>query len=67
MSYGPSLPAMWEQAGTIVVKVLKGAKPSALPVAQPVKFELVINVKTAKGLGLTVSPTFLAVCDEVID
>jgi putative ABC transport system substrate-binding protein len=67
MSYGPSLPAMWEQGATIVVKVLKGAKPSDLPVEQPTKFELVINVKTAKGLDLTVPPAFLAVCDDVIN
>lgn len=67
MSYGPSLPAMWEQVATIVVKVLKGAKPSDLPVEQPTKFELVINVKTAKGLDLTVPPTLLAVCDDVIN
>ena len=47
MSYGPSLPAMFEQAAGILVKVLKGAKPSELPVEQPTKFELVINLKTA--------------------
>jgi putative ABC transport system substrate-binding protein len=67
MSYGPSLPAMFEQAAAIVVKVLMGAKTSDLPVEQPTKFELVINLKTAKALGLTVPPTLLAVCDDVID
>jgi putative ABC transport system substrate-binding protein len=67
MSYGPSLPAMFEQAAGIVVKVLKGAKPSELPVEQPTKFELVVNQKTAKELGLTVPPTLLAICDDVID
>jgi putative tryptophan/tyrosine transport system substrate-binding protein len=67
MSYGPSLPAMFEQTAGIVVKVLKGAKPSELPVEQPTKFELVINLKTAKALGLTVPPTLLAVSDDVID
>ncbi len=67
MSYGPSLPAMYEQTAGIVVKILKGAKPSELPVEQPTKFELVVNAKTAKAIGLTVPPTLLAVCDDVID
>jgi putative ABC transport system substrate-binding protein len=67
MSYGPSLPAMWEQDGAMVAKVLKGAKPSDLPVEQPTKFELVINLKTAKALGLTISRDFLLVADEVIE
>lgn len=48
MSYGPSLPAMWEQSATIVVKVLKSAKPSDMPVEQPTKVELVVNLKTAR-------------------
>jgi putative tryptophan/tyrosine transport system substrate-binding protein len=67
MSYGPSLPAMWEQDGAMVARVLKGAKPSDLPVEQPTKFELVINLKTAKVLGLTISRDFLLVADEVIE
>jgi putative tryptophan/tyrosine transport system substrate-binding protein len=67
MSYGPSLPAMWEQDGAMVARVLKGAKPSDLPVEQPTKFELVINLRTAKVLGLTISRDFLLVADEVIE
>jgi putative ABC transport system substrate-binding protein len=67
MSYGPSLPAMFEQAATIAVKVLKGAKPSDMPVEQPTKFELVTNLKTAKALGLNVPSTLLATADDVID
>jgi putative ABC transport system substrate-binding protein len=67
MSYGPSLPAMWEQAATIAVKILKGAKPSDMPVEQPTKFELTINLKTAKALGLAVPSTLLATADNVVD
>jgi putative tryptophan/tyrosine transport system substrate-binding protein len=67
MSYGPSLPAMWEQDGALVAKVLKGAKPSDLPVEQPTKFELVINLKTAKTLGLTIPESFLSRADGVIE
>jgi ABC-type uncharacterized transport system substrate-binding protein len=67
MSYGPSLPAMWEQDGAMVARILKGAKPSEMPVEQPAKFELIINLKTAKALGLTISRDFLLVADEVID
>jgi putative ABC transport system substrate-binding protein len=67
MSYGPSLPAMFEQAATIVVKILKGAKPSDMPVEQPTKFELAINLKTAKALGLAVPSTLLATADDVVD
>ncbi len=67
MSYGPSLPAMWEQAATIAVKILKGAKPSDMPVEQPTKFELAINLKTAKALGLAVPSTLLATADDVVD
>ena len=67
MSYGPSLAAMFRQAATIVVKVLRGAKPSDLPVEQPTKLELAINLKTAKALDLNLSPTLLARADEVIE
>jgi putative ABC transport system substrate-binding protein len=57
---------MFEQAATIAVKVLKGAKPSEIPVEQPTKFELVINLKTAKALGLTVPPTLLATAEDLL-
>jgi putative tryptophan/tyrosine transport system substrate-binding protein len=67
MSYGASLPAMWEQDGALVAKVLKGARPSDLPVEQPSKFELVVNLKTAKALGLNVSNQMQMLADEVIE
>jgi putative ABC transport system substrate-binding protein len=67
MSYGPNYAEMHASAATFVDKILKGAKPADLPIEQPIKFELIINIKTAKALGIEVSPTLLATANEIVE
>jgi putative tryptophan/tyrosine transport system substrate-binding protein len=67
ISYGPNLPELWRRAGDYVDKVLRGAKPADIPVEQPTKFDLAINLTTARALGLEVPPMLLARADKVIE
>ena len=67
VSYGPSLAGMWRQTAVVVAKILNGAKPGSIPIEQPSRFELVINMKTAKSLGLTIAPALRLRADQIIE
>ena len=66
MNYGPNIPEIWHRAAAYVHKILHGAQPANLPVEQPTTFKLVLNLKTAKALGMTRPPSLLLLADEVI-
>ena len=67
MSYGPNFPDLYRRSADLVDKILRGAKPADIPVEQPTKFDLIINLTTAKALGLEIPPKLLALADEVIE
>ena len=67
MSYGPDFDNIWNRAATYIDRILKGEKPANLPVEQPIKFEMVINLKTAKALGLDVPVHLQQIADEIIE
>jgi putative ABC transport system substrate-binding protein len=67
VSYGPDLPDMFRRCGTYIARILGGAKPSDLPIERPTRFELVVNLKTARAMGITISEIMLARADEVIE
>ncbi len=67
MSYGPNIPDLFRRAGDYVDKILRGAKPADMPIEQPTKFDLIVNLKTAKALEIDISPALLARADEVIE
>ena len=67
MSYGPSVPDLFRLSATYVQKILQGTKPSDLPVEQPTKFEFIINLTTAKALGLTIPASLMSLADELIE
>ena len=67
MSYGANLPSAYRQAARLIDKILKGASPADLPVEVPTRFELIVNLKAAKAIGLTIPDAFLSIADEIIE